>query len=1099
MTAFDIRGPLPTGTIVLQASAGTGKTAAIAGLFARFVAEGVASLPQIMAATFSGASTRELRSRIRDQLVSCASALSARAAGGPDAVEVTDPVADLVSLVSEPELSTRLARVEAALSGFDAATICTTHQFCDRMLAELGVLVDHERSTVLVDDLTSMLEQTVADEYLARFADSGDPPFDLRTARSLGKFAAVLSPALPLAPLDAEGVARERVAFAESVRRSVAARKRLMGIYTFDDMQLRLRDALADDRDGLARAILRRRFPVVLIDEFQDTDPVQWEIVDRAFVGSSTVVLIGDPKQSIYGFRGADVLAYLAAVSRSQVQVLDTNHRSDPRLVRALGTLFAGADLGDPRISVEPVRTGDGTPRLITDGPWRAPLRLRQGGPTPVSQKQADSAVDADLVTDVVALLRAKPNLERPRQGACRPLAAADVAVIVSSNSRGEEVRRRLAEAGVPSVFNGSTSVLTSPAADDWRTLLAAFARPRSREARRVARTDFIGWSLNDLATADDESLGRLVQLIRGWQRIAVESGIGAMFEIMTAAGDIADRLLSRKGGDRVMTDLRHVAELLQAQQSREGLGMAQLHDWLDDQIRRRLASRDERSRRLETDADAVRIMTVHQSKGLQFPVVYFPETTIPQPRGDRAHLEPFQVHQPVADRLERFLDVGGERAPGAAARRREFDREEAGEHLRRLYVALTRAECHLTVWWTPTKETPETPLHRILFRDPSSREVPRSVPLDRRTPADLGRLVDSGISVEQLGGLEPAGIAGPTPDLTRAAVFSRAVDRTWRRTSYSALTAHAHLDPADELPTADEPDDPDDAVPPEAGPDTPLVARPTSLNTPSPMADLPGGVAFGSLVHAVFERFDPREPGTLTAIVERETSRLPVPNVTSQALVETLRPALETPLGPLFDGCRLADIDSHDRLAELDFELPLGSGDWAATLSDIARLLEAHLSADDPLAGYPRRLRAAGLSPDPLRGFLTGSIDAAIRVGERVVVVDYKTNRLCPPGVELTLGHYTADAMSEAMMASHYPLQALLYAVALHRFLRWRWRDYRAGTHLGGVAYLFVRGMAGAATPVVGGMRTGVFTWQPPAPLVEALSDLLAGLGGRE
>ena len=161
MTAFDIRGPLPTGTIVLQASAGTGKTAAIAGLFARFVAEGVASLPQIMAATFSGASTRELRSRIRDQLVSCASALSARAAGGPDAVEVTDPVADLVSLVSEPELSTRLARVEAALSGFDAATICTTHQFCDRMLAELGVLVDHERSTVLVDDLTSMLEEEV--------------------------------------------------------------------------------------------------------------------------------------------------------------------------------------------------------------------------------------------------------------------------------------------------------------------------------------------------------------------------------------------------------------------------------------------------------------------------------------------------------------------------------------------------------------------------------------------------------------------------------------------------------------------------------------------------------------------------------------------------------------------------------------------------------------------------------------------------------------------------------------------------------------------------------------------------------------------------
>ncbi len=1095
MTTFDVTGPLPSGTLVLEASAGTGKTSAIAGLVARYVAEAGIDLGHIMIATFSGASTRELRARVREQLETVAAALASGIG--------TDAVSHVLTLCSGQEKEDRHARVVAALAGFDAATICTTHQFCDRMLTELGVLVDHEPDAILVDDLSKLLEATIADEYLARYSAVDSAPFDLKTATIIGTEAALNFPYLPLAPAESDAMAAERVRFGEAVRREVERRKRRAGLYTFDDMQLRLRDALTSPQADAARSILRRRYPVVLIDEFQDTDPVQWEIVRQAFIGEATVVLIGDPKQSIYGFRGADVFAYLDATDQARVQVLDTNHRSDPRVVRAVSTVFAGAELGDPRIRVTGVFTDDDTPRLITEGPARQAFRLRYL-PDQVKPDQAIDAIDHDLVGDITQLVGCRAELKRPRSAVRRPLVAGDIAVIVTTNGRGQAIGQKLSNAGIPAVLHGSSSVFETDAAEDWRTLLVAFTRPRTREVRAVALTDFIGWTIADLAGADESALGELSQQVRRWQRLAATKGVAGLYEVMTAVDGVARRLLIRRGGDRTVTDLRHVADLLQAQQTRSGMGMAQLLDWLTTHLERRRVARDERSRRLETDTDAVQIMTVHQAKGLQFPVVYLPEMTTQGRWRDQRYPKPFPVHvKSDSGNTERHLDVGGDAAAGSAARREAYEREEAGERLRWLYVAMTRAECHITAWWAPTEKTEASPLHRVLFRDPRRSEVPPAVPCDRR-PDTLDRLKGTGMTVEPIGASLATVHQPSLPPLGGAAVFEREVDRAWRRTSYSALTADAHHWFSTDQLLQDEPADPSDAIPPQpedAPPSAVVSPLDANLAQPSPMAELPGGVAFGSLVHAVFENFDPSNQSTLDTIVASETSRLPVPGVTNQALAAGLAPALHTPLGPLFAGRRLKDIAAGDRLPELDFELPLGARDAPgnraarlATLHDIVALLTRHLAPNDPLVEYPERLRSAGLSADPLLGFLTGSIDAAIRINDRVVVVDYKTNRLAPPGVELTLGHYTASAMAEAMMASHYPLQALLYSVALHRFLRWRWPHYDPECQLGGVGYLFVRGMAGPDTPVVDGMPTGVFTWRPPTTLVTDLSDLLAG-----
>jgi exodeoxyribonuclease V beta subunit len=272
-------------------------------------------------------------------------------------------------------------------------------------------------------------------------------------------------------------------------------------------------------------------------------------------------------------------------------------------------------------------------------------------------------------------------------------------------------------------------------------------------------------------------------------------------------------------------------------------------------------------------------------------------------------------------------------------------------------------------------------------------------------------------------------------------------------------------------------------------------------------MADLPAGAAFGSLVHAVLEHADPdasdlREE--LTRHASEQARWWPV-DVAVEALVDGLLPLHQTPLGPLAPGYTLGAIPLRDRLRELDFELPLAGGDVRAPdgevlLADLAPLLSSHLPPDDPLAPYAQRLAQPPLGDQPLRGYLSGSVDAVLRLatpeGLRFVVVDYKTNLLGSPDRPLTAADYAPAQLAEAMLHSHYPLQALLYSVVVHRYLRWRLSDYDPAVHLGGVLYLYLRGMCGADTPLVDGHPTGVFSWRPPAALVTGLSDLLDGAG---
>jgi exodeoxyribonuclease V beta subunit len=354
---------------------------------------------------------------------------------------------------------------------------------------------------------------------------------------------------------------------------------------------------------------------------------------------------------------------------------------------------------------------------------------------------------------------------------------------------------------------------------------------------------------------------------------------------------------------------------------------------------------------------------------------------------------------------------------------------------------------------------------------------------------------------------LSPWQAGSETTPLLTARVFDRELDLDWRRTSYSALTAAAHgvdLTGAGVDTEAEPVKEDDESLLADVGTRAPQIMA-AELARPSPMRDLPSGAQFGTVVHAILEAVDLQADDLLAELKEVSAEQLArtSPGVlTVDGLAQGLLPALRTPLGPMVGDRRLCDIGRRDRLAELDFELPLAGGDVSTAevrLGQLAPLLRATLPTGDPLSSYPELLAQPTLADQPLRGYLTGSIDAVLRVndgvGPRYVVVDYKTNWLGDfEGGVLTVGHYAPPLLADAMMRAHYPLQALLYSVAVHRLLRWRQAHYDPDLHLGGVLYLFVRGMAGPDTPRIDGDPCGIFGWRPPPQLITELSDLLDG-----
>lgn len=990
--------------------------------------------------------------------------------------------------------------------------------------------------------------------------------------------------------------------FAARVRPRVEAELERRRAISFETMLSRLAERVVADggaESPIAQRI-RERYEAAFVDEFQDTDAAQWVVLKSAFHGRCRLFLIGDPKQAIYAFRGADLHVYLDAAAEVGPQsryTMRRNWRSDAVAVRANNALFrpesdAFANAAMDYVAIEAQKPD----RLSPPGPglelrW-VDGRLAGGGEgTKLGSKDAVEA--PELATrEVLAWLSG----ERGRllvEGERVEVMPKDLALLVSSHHEARALRGALERAGVPVVTASKGSVFeTEPARWLHAWLRAVAGAGRDRAARDAATTPLFGWTADQLAWAlaeadDPGAFARLGGAGRGarevsdwsaWCRRLEEAaqryerrGFVRAFAHEADELGVYPRLLALPGGERHATDLRHLVELLHVEERRLHLSAARLAAWLSASAEE---GRAEVEQRLESDAAAVKIETIHASKGLEYPVVLLPYAWSTRGGGDDGK------PRIVRDASRAALDVASSASPERKARSAQHLAEQQAEELRKLYVALTRAKHRTVMWVGPVGQDggaiERSAAGRLLFRDPEQRGHVGFPPAfdDEAQPGTAYALAVERLDAlvarsEQAVHWQPEQVGGPNSGVRRyvAPLAGAAVelesapwpeDRAsvaspYRSTSFSALVRHGTAQPTgaelaepeaaaipaelDALSAADELDE-DELGEPEAQVEP--SAREAAALESLPRLRLGRGTDYGSWVHGVLEALDfttgrGLDGSDAAVVVEVAARGLGLESAADQRreLVEVLPAILETPLDRLGGadelglpaGCSLRELAPADRLDELAFGLRLGDG--AAYVHDAARESPAGLATRpgcvDPEAVYAALLDGAtarGAAPaawlEELRrqrnremalvpamtGLLEGSIDLVFRVptvgGEhRYYLADYKTNRIRRGAGE----HYGQRAMEAKMSEAGYALQALVYTVALHRFLAKRVRGYDYDRHLGGYLYLFLRGMAGARTPrdPATGRCQGVYAGRFDAELIHSLDAALLGRAAAE
>jgi len=1171
MKEFDLHLPeLLQGKNLIQASAGTGKTYAIALLFLRQLLEAELPVDRILAVTFTRAATAELKSRVRDFLRLAEQVLEGRT----DVNRDIDCVVERALGGADREVVRR--RIDLALLQFDEVPIFTIHGFCQRILRDHAFESRAMFHMELTPDQQQLVSEAVEDFYRERFYDLSPlvleylagVNLDVDALRALARSylvqpdARLETAAAPVGMADIEAAAREaatlysllramwpdfrdrdwpaileggavnkgRYRFSQlveldeyfrrpefgpdppeklagyttagvaerlrknavaprhgffevageflrrlaelrarladlkdglihdllvSVRERLARKKRRLNIRTFDDL---LHDLYAVLRtDDVYRRQLQRRlqedFGAVLIDEFQDTDPVQYAIFETLF-GQDTPLLffIGDPKQAIYSFRGADVFAYLRAADSVRAErryTMTVSYRSEPRLVEAVNRLFGRQE--QPFV-FEGISAG-----AVHPSPDRDRLTLREGAAQPaplvlvapasegddnggtIGQGEARKLFTRGVVQEIRRLL-APVTVARIED---RALGPADIAVLVRTHREAHLVKGMLQQADIPAVLSRAHNVFRSAEAGDILTLAHAVADPASERLLRAALlTAVFGLSAAQIHALEEDESGWEAWLDRfqGYHREWARHGFLPMFRRLAAENGLAIRLLAQPDGERRITNLLHLAELLQSEASSRRLNISDTLSHLALQMQDEAGGGEEYELRLERDDDAVQVVTIHQSKGMEYAVVFCPFL--------------WSCSEPAGGDIIRYHDEHSRPVvhirPDPAALER-YRREELAENVRLMYVAVTRARSRCYIYWGKITgagwSAPAFLFHAAngAWKD----KTPRQVTADLAALADdrTIRLVDLPVVSEPPERLP----AGPPPSLRPAETFARTSLGGWRMASFSTLVARESRPAGLELPDYDQ----------LAGGGAPAddAGRP-----PTGIFAFPRGVRAGTALHEIMENLD-FTSSDITAVVTEflEKHRLRrsgaqdwVPVVTAMVR-NVLEVALPTADGPL----RLREVSRRDCLPEMEFTFPL-AGEAAASPAE----------------------EAARWRSGP--GFVKGFIDLIFRWQGCYYIVDWKSNHL---GNAIT--DYQPEAIRREMERHQYPLQYRIYIEALRRHLRYRCPEFDYTRHFGGVYYLFMRGIDPAC-----GTQFGVFQARPaPEEMDRFVNETLTGL----
>jgi exodeoxyribonuclease V beta subunit len=1085
MVALDLATEQLVNGLVIEASAGTGKTYSVAALVAREIAlREELRIGNILITTFTRNAAAELRDRVRRRMVQIADQLESNSPDEGDAISKV--LAD--DLASRADIIRRLRR---AVVEFDTATISTIHAVCNKVLGLAGL------STMQLDgeDATNRLVLEAVNDALVESGVQGHIIAEGNQANLVSLVKAQFG--APRAELwfDQSGKSVEELAiFAELTKVINDAVRRVQEKSaqspSYNDLLRRASEVVTSGKYPAVVQAFKERFALAFVDEAQDTDMLQWELFTSTFdsvLGEDdrALVTVGDPKQAIYGFRGADVAAYVEHRSGKPMRTLAQNQRSDEYLIDGLNALFDQQTFG-PEIQYIKVSTPDRHAGSAIDG--TAPLTLIDVGN--ITNQGGLAHPVARRVLEILASCSVPVSSKDPH-GSRRAIWPEDICVLVGRKAVGRNIERELRRFGVPAVSNGTESVMKSHIALAVRSLLEAMERVSDLGRTRLAvATPFFGYSLTDPEILDDQMVADWQEQIATWANILRRSGVAAMSSAILRDVNVARSLTSTSDAERYLADFAHVMDLLHeyskgrpcsAAHALEVFGQLQTIEDLSEVV----------SRRVESDSAAVQIMTVHSAKGLQFPVVVVADLW----KAKDAKLE----NAPVYTRVEshgsrtRVIDIGwaiGQADPSTTAAIKDASDEESR---RLLYVALTRAEHHLSVLFTSGGSNPSI--------------------FDQCTNVDVAVALTGKVEKRGVDTLAKATVYQPSSAMSRGqldlASAPASVVQSYRRTSFSGITARqqdretgAHR-PGFTRDSGGLDEEPIDmsllgvGAHQYAAHDVP-TGLPAGIDMP--LARVPGGTYFGRVMHKVYEVVDTskdlREEVTRAIDIHASSALL---RPFRDRLIEGVIASYQTPLGTPFNGKSLADVSPSDRLSELDFEMSLAKLSQGVLASDIGKTLKTSLPASDALYAYADLLCDSSFDI-PLAGLLNGSIDAVLRIhtdegSPRLFVTDYKTNRLDNDEVISLMDAYAPQELVRAMAHHHYPLQALLYGAAMYRMLRWRRPDLDADEVIAGIAYFFVRGMVGAGSPVdADGMPYGVFQWKAPKGLWEKLSHLFAG-----
>lgn len=1171
MDTFDLYTQPLTGVRLIEASAGTGKTWSIAGLYVRLLLETDATVEKILVVTFTKAATAELRDRLRARLSEVKASLLEGASNDPFCQKILEKF-------TGEEREKAIKRLNDAIQVFDQSAIYTIHGFCQRVLGEIQspdfllepeVVPDdkewlpnlineawirhcqHEELAGLIlasgmeidvarEDINAIIKksnliiapekievtmesflkakaalqekwidgnQTIRDDLnnadgLSRAKDTYKDSEGMLSALGgwLANELAFNNIIRKLTPSEFEvkrkksgnlpvhsfwdGLAdlltqidrlviQFRKNIINDVKISLERQKTQQGVVSFQDLLKKVDEAIRDER--VAESV-RQQYSAALIDEFQDTDPLQYSIFSTIFspvvnentVNDAPLYLVGDPKQAIYSFRGADIYTYQQAKNiTSGRYTLPTNWRSSPALVAGVNAIFLNqknpflSDIGFPDVNAA-------SNEAVIE-PQQNPLQialLPSSGETDKDGKvkALGKGVARSMATKhTVARIKDALGLNASQTGTKingKPVKPGDIAVLVAKHSEGRMIASALDEAGIASVLRSQNSVYATQEGKDFLAILEAILAPgREPLVKAALLTSLWGQTINGVyeAQEDEAKWSSVITSLLASRDSWLKEGFMPMWQAWFKQADIMSRLLRESEGERRLTNLRHLGELMQQQADIDPVPERQLA-WLRIQVRD-AESTEESQLRLESDAERVQILTIHVSKGLEYPLVFLPflfDGGLIQKQ--EKHRAEYHAGKDV------LLDLGSERVDHAQKR---MATERLSEKIRLLYVALTRAKysCHVT--WGYVTESEQAAFSWLMLGgetegDPDYANVTKL--LSQKTYADyvaalehIQKIVPDSVHWQVIDesacqSVKDFSLESPPVFEPIIPAFNRMLRAQWSISSFTGLTHHKEHE---------SPDHDNEGNTPASLPAT--VSE--SLKEIEPKSDsihaFPRGAKVGEFWHSLFEdivsgkKSGEQQIKAAMAKYAIEESWFPIAAQEFQQL-------LDTPLGE--EGATLRSLQSAR--AEMEFMFPV-AGFSRESLQKLPDVPEPFRKAMKTLGFYP------------LTGFLKGFIDLIYQHNGKYYVLDYKTNWLGPDD-----SFYTTNHMQEAIADAQYYLQYWLYTLALHRYLKKVLKGYDYDTHFGGVRYFFIRGYQAEGQ--------GVFQDRPSRALINALDGLM-------